>query len=74
MPTLLIVGSLDRTALGKDRAPEPAKSQLGDYPKLGRETAAKIPDGKLVILDGVGHLPQMEAYADYIAAVKNFLK
>jgi pimeloyl-ACP methyl ester carboxylesterase len=74
MPVLLIVGSLDRTAVGKDRAPADAKEKLGNYPKLGKETAAKIPDCKLVELPGVGHLPQMEDYPDYIAAVKNFLK
>jgi len=74
MPVLLLVGSLDRTALGKDRAPASVRDKLGNYPKLGKETAAKIPDCRLVELPGVGHLPQMEDYPDYIAAVKDFLK
>lgn len=74
VPTLLIIGQRDRTALGKDAvAPEVAK-RLGDYPVLGARAAAAIPGAKLVALPGVGHVPQIEAWDAYAAALTEFLK
>ena len=34
VPTLLIIGQLDRTALGKNSVPEEVRNTLGNYPKL----------------------------------------
>jgi len=73
VPVLLIIGQRDRTAVGKDRAPEEAKKLLGNYPQLGRETARQIPDATLVELDGVGHLPHIEAYDRFIQPLLEFL-
>ncbi len=74
VPTLLIIGQRDRTALAKNKAPEAVKGMLGNYPLLGRETAKKIPHSVLVELDNVGHLPHIEAYDRYIKALIDFLK
>ncbi|MBY8963851.1 alpha/beta hydrolase [Flavobacterium sp. D11R37] len=74
MPTLLIIGQRDRTALGKARAPKEVQDKLGNYPKLGRETKEKIPDAQLTELDDVGHLPHIEAYDRFIKPLKDFLK
>lgn len=74
VPTLLIIGQRDRTAVGKDKAPDNIKSMLGNYPVLGRETAKKIPGATLVELDNVGHLPHIEAYDRFITPLINFLK
>lgn len=74
MPVLLIIGQLDRTALGKAKAPIEVQSKLGNYPVLGRQTAKKIPNAKLVEIDGVGHLPHIEEYKLFIKPLKEFLK
>jgi pimeloyl-ACP methyl ester carboxylesterase len=72
-PTLLIIGQRDRTAIGKAWAPEPAKATLGDYPALGRKAARAIPGARLVEVKDAGHLPQVEAFDEYIRAVAEFL-
>jgi pimeloyl-ACP methyl ester carboxylesterase len=73
VPTLLIIGTRDRTALGRNRAPEDVRDQLGRYDQLGARTAEAIPNAKLVELEGIGHVPQYEAYDDYIEALTDFL-
>jgi pimeloyl-ACP methyl ester carboxylesterase len=74
VPTLLIIGQRDRTAVGKAWAPEQAKRTLGDYPALGRKAARAIPGARLVELKDVGHLPQVEAFDAYRKAVLDFLE
>ncbi|RZJ29714.1 MAG: alpha/beta hydrolase [Flavobacterium sp.] len=74
MPVLLIIGQEDRTALGKDKAPEEAKSKLGNYPQLGKATAAKIKNAKLVELPGLGHSPHIENYNAVIKPLLEFLR
>jgi pimeloyl-ACP methyl ester carboxylesterase len=74
MPVLLIIGQADRTAIGKELVSNDVKKTLGDYPELGRKTAAMIPNAKLVELDGVGHLPMIEAFDRFIAPSEAFLK
>ncbi|MCE7066956.1 alpha/beta fold hydrolase [Dyadobacter sp. CY326] len=73
VPTLLIIGQRDRTALGKAKAPKDVQETLGNYPVLGRETAKKIPQAKLVEIPGTGHLPHIEAYDQFIAPLISFL-
>lgn len=73
VPTTLLVGQKDRTAIGKDRAsPELAKA-LGDYPALGRAAAAAIPDATLVTFEDLGHSPQVEAPARFERALLDAL-
>ena len=73
VPTLLIIGQRDRTALGKDAVSEAKAKTLGDYPELGRQAARAIPQAQLVELDDVGHIPQVEAFPRYIEALTSFL-
>ncbi|AHF93437.1 alpha/beta hydrolase [Opitutaceae bacterium TAV5] len=73
VPTLLIIGQRDRTALGKARAPEEIRPTLGDYPALGRAARDAIPDAQLVELDGLGHLPQIEDFPRFIGPLRTFL-
>jgi pimeloyl-ACP methyl ester carboxylesterase len=73
MPVLLLIGQRDRTAPGRDAAPAEVQSKLGDYPSLGRETAAAIPHARLVELDGLGHMPQIEAFPRFIEPLRSFL-
>jgi pimeloyl-ACP methyl ester carboxylesterase len=72
-PTLLIVGELDRTAIGKNLVPDSVRQTMGNYPVLGKQTQAKIQNCKLVILPGVGHVPHMEAFDAFAKAVMEFL-
>ncbi|GGB78648.1 hydrolase [Flavobacterium suaedae] len=74
MPTLLIIGQRDRTALGKNKAPKKFQDDMGNYPKLGKETKQKIKDATLVELDDVGHLPHIEVYDRFIKPLKEFLE
>ena len=60
VPTLLLFGERDGTAIGKDISSPEVKARLGDYPKLARRTAAAIPGAKLVLFPELGHAPQMQ--------------
>ena len=74
MPTLLIIGQRDRTALGKAKAPKSVQPLLGNYPELGKKTAQKIKNVQLVELDNVGHLPHIEVYPRFIEPLLKFLQ
>jgi pimeloyl-ACP methyl ester carboxylesterase len=60
-PTLLMIGQLDRTALGANRAPPDVAKRLGNYPELGRAAAARIPNARLIAFGDLGHAPQISA-------------
>lgn len=68
-PTLLLIGGKDRTAPGANRAPKAIAERLGDYPKLGKATAAAIPNATLVEFPDLGHSPQVEAPDRFHAAL-----
>jgi pimeloyl-ACP methyl ester carboxylesterase len=72
-PTLFIIGQRDRTAPGRNLAPPDQREALGKYPELGRAAASAIPGAKLVELDGLGHLPHIEAFDSFIGPLKDFL-
>lgn len=74
MPTLLLLGTRDRTAIGKDRAAPEMKEQMGRYDLLGKEVIKSIPNGTLVELPGIGHMPQVENYDLYWKKLQGFLK
>ncbi len=73
-PTLLIIGTRDRTALGKPLVSEDIRKTMGIYEILGKETQNKIPNAKLVELKDVGHLPHIEAFDKFIPHLLKFLK
>ncbi|EEA00550.1 alpha/beta hydrolase fold [Burkholderia sp. H160] len=60
MPTLLLIGQKDTTAIGKDAASPEVRATLGHYSELGRATAKAIPHATLVEFAGLGHAPQMQ--------------
>lgn len=74
MPTLLMVGTRDRTAVGKAWASDKVKAELGRYDLLGKEVIAKIPQGKLVEIPDVGHMPMVEVYDQYLSHLKTFIQ
>lgn len=72
-PTLLVIGTRDRTAIGKDRVSGKVRSALGNYEVLGQKAAQAIPSARLVEIKDVGHMPQVEAFDAYISAIFSFL-
>ncbi|ACU58341.1 alpha/beta fold hydrolase [Chitinophaga pinensis] len=74
VPTLLIIGQRDRTALGKANVSEEVKKTMGNYPVLGQEISKRIPNAKLAPIEGVGHLPHIEAYPQFIQSLLEFLQ
>jgi pimeloyl-ACP methyl ester carboxylesterase len=61
MPVLLVIGDKDNTAFGKDAAPPAVRATLGNYPKLGKKAASRIPHVRLVEFPDLGHSPQIQA-------------
>ncbi len=74
MPTLLLIGEKDNTAIGKDIAPPEVKARLGNYPVLARRTAAAIPRAQLILFAELGHAPQMQDPERFHAALLQGLR
>jgi len=74
VPTTLIIGQADRTAIGKDRVHKSVAATLGDYPKLGKTAAQQIPRAELIELEDVGHIPHAEVFDLFIEKVLWVLK
>ncbi|MAU16765.1 MAG: alpha/beta hydrolase [Muricauda sp.] len=73
-PTLLIIGTRDRTALGKPLVSEEVRKTMGLYNELGKKTQKEIPDSELVEIENVGHLPHIEKFESFIDPLIRFLK
>jgi len=69
VPTTLMIGTSDTTAIGSDIAPPAVKAKLGHYNVLGKQTAKLIPHAKLIEFKGLGHAPQMEEPEKFNAAL-----
>lgn len=61
VPTLLLIGEQDNTAVGKKLAPQDKQSELGNYSTISREVADQIPRATLVTFEDLGHSPQIQA-------------
>ncbi|WP_034917880.1 alpha/beta hydrolase [Erwinia sp. 9145] len=61
VPTTLMIGTADTTAIGSDIAPPEVKAKVGNYEQLGKQAAKLIPHATLIEFAGMGHAPQMEA-------------
>jgi len=73
-PTLLIIGTRDRTALGKPLVSESVRKTMGLYDQLGKLTNQRIPNSTLVEIENIGHLPHIESFDKFITPLKAFLK
>ena len=73
MPTLLLIGTADTTAIGSDIAPPDVKARVGHYNVLGKQVAQLIPHSTLVEFPGLGHAPQMEEPAQFHKALLSWL-
>ena len=69
MPVLLMIGTRDNTAIGKDAAPPAIQKTLGNYAQLGKDAAKRIPHARLVEFDDLGHAPQIQDPARFHKAL-----
>lgn len=69
VPTTLLIGTRDRTAIGRDLVDDETAEKMGDYTQLGKAAAEQIPDANLVEFDDIGHLPHIEAPERYLEAL-----
>jgi pimeloyl-ACP methyl ester carboxylesterase len=74
VPVLLIIGDKDTTAIGKELAPPAVRASLGDYPKLGKEAASRIPHARLVEFAELGHAPQIQAPETFHKTLLDWLR
>lgn len=74
VPTTLILGTRDRTGPGRNWKRDGVTRELGRYDRLGAEVKARNPDIELIELKGLGHLPHIEDFASFAAALSNSLK
>lgn len=61
VPTVLMIGTADTTAIGSDIAPPDVKARIGRYDLLGKQVIKTIPQGRLIEFPSLGHAPQMQA-------------
>lgn len=59
-PTLLVIGTEDRTVVGKALLPEEDRNKYGQYPALAKRTKERIPNAVLVELPGIVHIPHIQ--------------
>ena len=69
VPTLLMIGLKDVTAIGKDFTPPDVRAKLGHYPELARKTKAAIPGAELIEFPDAGHAPQIQDPQRFNAAL-----
>ncbi|WP_232787415.1 alpha/beta fold hydrolase [Spongiibacter nanhainus] len=73
VPTTLILGTRDRTGPGRNWKRDGVTRELGRYDRLGAEVKARNPSIELIELKGLGHLPHIEDFATFAAALSNTL-
>jgi pimeloyl-ACP methyl ester carboxylesterase len=73
VPTLLMIGDADTTAIGADVAPPELRAKLGRYGLLGKQTAQAIPQATLIEFTGLGHAPQMEEPVKFHRALLDWI-
>jgi pimeloyl-ACP methyl ester carboxylesterase len=73
-PTLLVIGMEDRTVVGKDLLSDEDKKKYGQYPALAQKTKEQIPNGVLVELPGIGHIPHIQDPQQFQQILLTFIK
>jgi pimeloyl-ACP methyl ester carboxylesterase len=74
VPTLLLIGEKDRTAVGRNRASPQDAEKLGNYPVLARDATKRIPGATLVTFAELGHAPHIEAPEEFNATLLKSLE
>lgn len=69
VPTVLFIGTSDKTIVGKGSLSPEDQKRYGQYAVLGKQTAKKIKGSKLVEFEGVGHIPHLQIPEVFIKAL-----
>jgi pimeloyl-ACP methyl ester carboxylesterase len=72
-PTLFIMGANDHNAPGRPFAPAELRQKMGENARLAQDLAARMPKGRAVVFEGIGHLVHMDAEARFNDEVLRFL-
>lgn len=74
VPVLLLIGTQDKTIVGKARLSSEDQKRYGQYTVLGKQIAAKIHGSKLVEFENSGHIPHLEIPAEFLKALTDNIK
>jgi pimeloyl-ACP methyl ester carboxylesterase len=69
VPVLLLIGTQDRTIVGKGRLSIEDQKRYGQYSVLGKQAAAKISGSKLIEFKNAGHIPHLEIPDEFVRAL-----
>ena len=72
VPVLIIGGSKDRSAIGRNRVTPEVRDTMGRFAELVPAAAAAIPTARGVMLDDVGHIPHLEVPDRFHALLEEF--
>lgn len=70
---LFVMGENDHLAPGRDFAPEAVRGKMGQNAELAKALAGKMPNARVEVFEGIGHLPHLEAPERFNALVLRFL-
>ena len=73
VPSLFIIGQLDRTIVGKDQLSEAQKQHYGLYPALGQTLKRLVKNSKLAELPGIGHIPHIQDKDQFLKILFDFI-
>lgn len=74
VPVLLLIGTQDKTIVGKARLTAEDQKKYGLYDQLGKQTAARIPGAKLIEFKNSGHIPHLEIPDEFMKALTENIK
>ena len=69
VPTVLFIGTADKTIVGKGALSKEDQQRYGQYNILGKTTAAKIKGSKLIEFANVGHIPHLQVPDAFLKAL-----
>lgn len=73
VPVVLMIGTKDKTVVGRDKLAPELRSSYGNYEKLGKQTANKIKRCRLIEFNA-GHIPHIERPQEFIDELLMALK
>lgn len=74
MPVWLVIGDRDKTAPGKPWQKKGSQYQLGNFPVLGKKAVARLPNGKLEMMENIGHVPMLENAREFKTVLRKILQ
>jgi pimeloyl-ACP methyl ester carboxylesterase len=73
VPALLLIGTLDKTVVGKDKLSEGERKKYGNYNVLGKSASRKMREATLVEF-AAGHIPHLETPDQFLKMLMLNLK